>query len=144
VPWLDIELAATLGARGPSREADSLFSSIAVAQLPPADVLRMQYLHGLYLARVGRFAEAEKQLLLAEQSLREPREQNVPRRLALLEALVDMERRWGTVSPSAARAAALKRWTAVRDAEAPELKKAMEEGRVPKLPGLAQAVQAAR
>ncbi len=67
---------------------------------------------------------------LAEQ--REPRESDVRRRLAALDALVDLERAWGTRAPSAARAAALKRWTAARDAEAPELKAAIEEGRAPR------------
>ncbi|MCC6652301.1 MAG: serine/threonine protein kinase [Candidatus Eisenbacteria bacterium] len=134
--WLDSELAAALDAAGESREADSLFASLAripAEMLPPPDRLRFQFYYGLHLAKRGRFAEAEKYLLLAEQALRDPREINVRRRLDLLNTLVDMERAWGTRSPSAARAATLRRWTAVRDAEAPELKQAIEEGRAPKL-----------
>ncbi len=133
--WVDIELAASLGAAGPSREADSLFASIArapAASLPPADRLRLHYNYGMYLAQTGRFAEAEKYLLLAEQDLREPREFNVRRRLDVLNTLVELQRTWGTTAPSPARAAALKRWTSARDAEAPELRAAIEEGRVPR------------
>ena len=101
--------------------------------LPPPDRLRVQFYYGLHLAKRGRFAEAEKYLLLAEQGLRDPREINVRRRLDLLNTLVDMERAWSLRAPSPARTAALQRWTAVRDAEAPELKQAIEEGRAPRL-----------
>ena len=136
--WLYTELAAALGAEGPSREADSLFASIAkapTAPLPPTDMLRFHLTYGLYLAKAGQYAEAEKYLLLAEQALREPRESDVRRRLAVLDALVDLERARGVQTPSAARAAALKRWTATRDAEAPELHSAISEGRAPRVGG---------
>ncbi|MBI5169137.1 MAG: serine/threonine protein kinase [Candidatus Eisenbacteria bacterium] len=136
--WLDSELGASLDAAGESRAADSVFASLAkipAAMLSPADLLRVRFYYGSYLAKRGRFAEAEKNLLLAEQALRDPRELNVRRRLDLLNTLVEMERTWSTRSPSPARTAALQRWTAVRDAEAPELKQAIEEGRAPRLGG---------
>lgn len=136
VRWTDHELAGALGAEGPSREADSLFAALAGAPappLPPSDMLRFHLAYGKYLARLGREAEAEKYLLLAEGALREPRESNTRRRLDVLEALVGLEQAWGRRAPSAARAAALARWTAVRDAEAPELRRAIEEGRVANL-----------
>lgn len=79
---------------------------------------------------LGREAVAEKHLLLAEQGLREPRESNVRRRLDVLETLVELQRTWESRAPSAARTAALRRWTAARDAEAPELRNAIAEGRV--------------
>ncbi|MFN8588150.1 MAG: tetratricopeptide repeat protein [Candidatus Eisenbacteria bacterium] len=136
--WLDIELAASLGAAGAAREADSSFTSIArlpAGMLSPVDQVRFQSYYGMYLAAGGRSAEAEKYLLLAEQALRDPRESNVRRRLSVLNALADMERAWATASPSPVRAAALQRWTAARDAEAPELRQAIEEGRVPRAAG---------
>lgn len=135
VQWINHELAGALGASGPSREADSLFASLARApatHLPPGDAPRFELAYGKYLARVGRDAEAEKHLLLAEAGLRAPRESNMRRRMQVLDALVELEQAWGTRTPSAARAAALARWTATRDAEAPELRKAIEEGRVPR------------
>ncbi|MFN8546620.1 MAG: tetratricopeptide repeat protein [Candidatus Eisenbacteria bacterium] len=134
VVWINYELGGALGAAGRSREADSLFASLAnapSAPLPPNEMLRFHLAYGVYLAKVGRDAEAEKYLLLAEQALREPRESNVRRRLRVLEALVELERAWGTRAPSATRAAALKRWTMAYDLEAPELRKAIEEGRPP-------------
>ncbi len=137
--WMNCELAATLGSGGPSREADSLFAWLAhipVAQIPPTEALRFHVNYGLYLAKVGRDAEAEKYLLLAEQSLRDPRENNVRRRLQVLDALVDVESRWAKRAPSPARTAALKRWTAVRDAEAPELRAAIAAGRPPRVAAL--------
>ena len=98
-------------------------------------MLRFHVNYGLYLAKVGRHAEAEKYLLLAEQALREPRESGMRRRLDVLDALVELERAWGARSPSAARTAALKRWTTARDAEAPELRAAISEGRAPQVSG---------
>ena len=135
VIWINHELAGALGAGGQSREADSLFASLAkapTAPLPPNEMLRFHLAYGRYLAKLGRDAEAEKYLLLAEQALRAPRESNMRRRVAVLDALVELERAWGSRAPSPARAAALERWTTARDAEAPELRKAIAEGRVPR------------
>jgi eukaryotic-like serine/threonine-protein kinase len=138
VIWINYELAAALGAGGQSHEADSLFASLAkppTAPLPPSEMMRFHLLYGKYLAKVGRDAEAEKYLLLAEQALREPRESSLRRRVQVLDALVELERDRATRTPSPARAAALKRWTAARDAEAPELRAAIAEGRTPRLGG---------
>ena len=138
VIWINYELGAALGAAGQSREADSLFASLAnapSAPVAPDDMVRLHLNYGQYLAKTGREAEAEKYLLLAEQALRQPRGTDMRRRLDVLESLVALESAWASRAPSAARTTVLRRWAAVRDAEAPELRKAIAEGRVPKLGG---------
>ncbi len=134
--WLLCEVAGAVGASGRSRESDSLFRRVArlpPGQMPPADVARFHLEYGVYLAKIGDDAEAEKHLLLAESALRTPREFEVRRRVRALEALVEVERARASRDASPARAAALRHWIAVRDAEVPELNAAMSEGRAPRL-----------